>query len=166
MWCSLGAGWGCDEISRRVYLRRGCRSAFLGRGLGGRRQWMACTSVAEGVGLCSLGEGWRGDDGSLRPHLLPRVQCYALWAWARRAVTAASGCICRRGCGIVLLGCGLGGLRRWLARASASEGAMLCFLGASYGGCAWLRAADLRLRVCNAAPPTLIIEALAVWGRR
>lgn len=137
-----------------------------GRGLGGLWLWLACVSVAEGAGLCSLGEGWRGDDGSLRPHLHPRVQCCAPWAWVRRAVTAASGCICRRGCGIVLLGCGLGGLRRWLARASASEGAVLCSLGVSYGGCVWLRAADLRLRVCNAAPSALIIEAFAVWGRR
>lgn len=66
----------------------------------------------------------------------------------------------------MLLGCGLGGLRRWLARASAAEGAVLCSRGVSYGGCAWLRAADLRLRVCNAAPSALIIEAFAVWGRR
>ena len=71
--------------------------------------WLACVSVAEDAVLCALGEGWRGDDGSLRPHLHTRVQECAPWAWIRR-VEAVDGVHIRcRGCSVVLPRRGIGG---------------------------------------------------------
>ena len=131
VWCSLGVGWdswGCNRrgclpprvqcgvpsaragaAMRSVDARiccRGCGIMLPGRGLGGLRLRLACVSASEGAGVCSLGEGWRGGDGSLRPHLLPRVQCGAPWARAGVAMRSVDVCICAEGAGVRSLGVG------------------------------------------------------------
>lgn len=72
----------------------------LGRGVAWRGRRPARVSVAEGAGLCALGEGCCGDGGGWRVHLLLRVRGCAPWAWARWVGAVVGVVFCSRGCRI------------------------------------------------------------------
>lgn len=91
-------------------------------------------SVAEGEGLCALGEGCCGDGGGWRAHLLLRVQSRAPWVRIGVLLGPVSVGICCRGCKVVHPRRGIGAAMGQLAWASVAEGAMLCSLDAGWMG--------------------------------
>ncbi len=106
-----------------------CSRRVVGAAMG----WLACASASEGAVLCALDAGWGCDEISWRAHLLLRVQVGAPWVRDGAVTGVADEGIRCRGCGVVRLGRGLGGLGLWLACASVAEDAGLCALGTGWG---------------------------------